>query len=133
EGRDDRRVRKQDGRKPSLDLTRENPNPEVYFMASNTLFLLPGDGIGTEIMAEVEKLIAYLNGVGLTDFTYETGLVGGCAYDAHGVAISEADMEKALAADAVIFGAVGGPKWDDVPYEVRPEAGLLRLRKDLGL
>src|SRR5690606_2052325 len=91
EGRDDRRVRKQDGRKPSLDLTNENPNPEVQLMASNTLFLLPGDGIGTEIMAEVEKLIAYLNGVGLTDFTYETGLVGGSAYDAHGVAISEAD------------------------------------------
>lgn len=100
---------------------------------SNTLFLLPGDGIGTEIMAEVEKLIAFLNGKGLTDFTTERGLVGGCAYDAHGVAISEGDMEKALAADAVIFGAVGGPKWDNVPYEVRPEAGLLRLRKDLGL
>ncbi|OCP06673.1 3-isopropylmalate dehydrogenase, partial [Ensifer sp. LC13] len=57
----------------------------------------------------------------------------GSAYDAHGQAISEADMEKALAADAVLFGAVGGPKWDAVPYEVRPEAGLLRLRKDLEL
>ncbi|WMT92366.1 3-isopropylmalate dehydrogenase [Pelagibacterium sp. H642] len=100
---------------------------------THTLFLLPGDGIGTEIMAEVEKLIAYLNGKGLTDFAYETGLVGGCAYDAHGAAISEEDMGKALAADAVIFGAVGGPKWDNVPYDVRPEAGLLRLRKDLGL
>lgn len=100
---------------------------------SNTLFLLPGDGIGTEIMAEVEKLIAHLNRARQTDFTYETGLVGGAAYDAHGVAISDADMEKALAADAVIFGAVGGPKWDGVPYEHRPEAGLLRLRKDLGL
>jgi 3-isopropylmalate dehydrogenase len=97
------------------------------------LFLLPGDGIGTEIMAEVEKLIAYLNKAGLTDFTTDRGLVGGCAYDAHGEAISEADMQKAMAADAVIFGAVGGPKWDKVPYEKRPEAGLLRLRKDLGL
>ncbi len=100
---------------------------------SQSLFLLPGDGIGTEIMAEVEKLISHLNATGKTDFTYESGLVGGCAYDAHGVAISDADMEKALAADAVIFGAVGGPKWDKVPYEVRPEAGLLRLRKDLQL
>ncbi len=100
---------------------------------SQSLFLLPGDGIGTEIMAEVEKLIAHLNKTGQTDFTTDSGLVGGCAYDAHGVAISEGDMEKALAADAVIFGAVGGPKWDDVPYELRPEAGLLRLRKDLGL
>src|SRR5690554_3376160 len=106
---------------------------ERTLMASSTLFLLPGDGIGTEIMAEVEKLIAHLNASGKTDFTYDTGLVGGSAYDAHGVAISEGDMEKALAADAVLFGAVGGPKWDDVPYEQRPEAGLLRLRKDLGL
>jgi len=97
------------------------------------LFLLPGDGIGTEIMAEVEKLIAHLNKLGLTDFTTDRGLVGGCAYDAHGEAISEADMAKAKAADAVIFGAVGGPKWDKVPYDKRPEAGLLRLRKDLGL
>jgi 3-isopropylmalate dehydrogenase len=102
-------------------------------MASKSLFLLPGDGIGTEIMAEVEKLIAHLNRRGLTDFTTDRGLVGGCAYDAHGEAISEADMQKALAADAVLFGAVGGPKWDKVPYEQRPEAGLLRLRKDLGL
>lgn len=97
------------------------------------LFLLPGDGIGTEIMVEVEKLIAHLNASGKTDFETDSGLVGGCAYDAYGAAISDADMEKALAADAVIFGAVGGAKWDDVPYEARPEAGLLRLRKDLQL
>lgn len=97
------------------------------------LFLLPGDGIGTEIMAEVEKLIAHLNASGKTDFSTDSGLVGGCAYDAHGEAISDADMEKALGADAVIFGAVGGAKWDGVPYEKRPEAGLLRLRKDLQL
>ena len=101
-------------------------------MASK-LFLLPGDGIGTEIMQEVEKVIAWLNSQGETDFTFDSGLVGGCAYDAHGEAISEEDMQKALAADAVIFGAVGGPKWDKVPYEKRPEAGLLRLRKDLKL
>jgi len=100
---------------------------------SESLFLLPGDGIGTEIMAEVEKLIAHLNRTGATDFVTESGLVGGAAHDAHGAAISDADMEKAVAADAVIFGAVGGPKWDGVPYEVRPEAGLLRLRKDLQL
>ncbi len=97
------------------------------------LLLLPGDGIGIEIMAEVEKLISQLNKSGKTDFSFETGLVGGAAYDAHGDAISDADMEKALAADAVIFGAVGGEKWNDVPYEKRPEAGLLRLRKDLQL
>jgi 3-isopropylmalate dehydrogenase len=61
------------------------------------------------------------------------GLVGGCAYDAHGKAISDSDVKLAESADAVLFGAVGGPKWDKVPYDVRPEAGLLRLRKDLGL
>lgn len=100
---------------------------------AQTLLLLPGDGIGTEIMAEVEKLIAWLNAEGATGFRIARGLVGGCAYDAHGEAISEDDMQKALAADAVIFGAVGGPKWDKVPYDKRPEAGLLRLRKDLKL
>ena len=97
------------------------------------LLLLPGDGIGTEIMAEVEKLIEWLNAEGDAEFKIERGLVGGCAYDAHGEAISEDDMAKALAADAVIFGAVGGPKWDKVAYDKRPEAGLLRLRKDLQL
>ena len=94
---------------------------------SHKLLLLPGDGIGVEVMGEVEKLIAWLNKEGKADFVTDTGLVGGSAYDKHGVAVSEEDMQKALAADAVIFGAVGGPKWDKVAYEVRPEAGLLRL------
>ncbi|MBS3647925.1 3-isopropylmalate dehydrogenase [Pseudaminobacter sp. 19-2017] len=102
-------------------------------MASKTLLLLPGDGIGPEAMAEVEKLIAVMNADYGAGFETERGLVGGSAYNAHGEAISEEDMAKALAADAVLFGAVGGPKWDHVPYEVRPEAGLLRLRKDLAL
>ncbi len=102
-------------------------------MTSRTLFLLPGDGIGPEAMTEVKKLISVMND--RLGFAFETdeGLVGGCAYDAHGAAISDADMEKAMAADAVLFGAVGGPKWDGVAYEVRPEAGLLRLRKDMEL
>jgi 3-isopropylmalate dehydrogenase len=102
-------------------------------MTARNLLLLPGDGIGPEAMAEVRKIIAYMNAELGAGFTTDEGLVGGSAYDAHGAAISEGDMEKALAADAVLFGAVGGPKWDDVPYEVRPEAGLLRLRKDLQL
>ncbi|KAB2740034.1 3-isopropylmalate dehydrogenase [Brucella anthropi] len=102
-------------------------------MASRKLLLLPGDGIGPEAMAEVRKIIAFLNSGLNLGFETEEGLVGGCAYDAHGQAISDADMEKALAADATLFGAVGGPKWDSVPYEVRPEAGLLRLRKDMQL
>ncbi|WP_114390007.1 3-isopropylmalate dehydrogenase [Notoacmeibacter marinus] len=100
---------------------------------TKTLLLLPGDGIGPEAMAEVEKLIDVLNAEESAGFETDRGLVGGSAHDAHGAAISEEDMAKAMAADAVLFGAVGGPKWDDVPYEVRPEAGLLRLRKDMEL
>jgi 3-isopropylmalate dehydrogenase len=84
-------------------------------------------------MAEVKKLVAWMNSHGMGAFETEEGLVGGCAYDAHKVAVTEETMAKAHAADAVIFGAVGGPKWDKVPYEARPEAGLLRLRKDLAL
>ncbi len=102
-------------------------------MTVRNLFLLPGDGIGPEAMAEVRKIIAYMNAELSAGFVTDEGLVGGSAYDAHGQAISEEDMAKALSADAVLFGAVGGPKWDAVPYEVRPEAGLLRLRKDLEL
>src|SRR5256714_11240360 len=102
-------------------------------MPTHKLLLLAGDGIGPEVMAEVERLIAWMNAHGMGTFEYEEGLVGGCAYDADGVAITDATMAKAQACDAVIFGAVGGPKWDKVPYDVRPEAGLLRLRKDLGL
>ena len=102
-------------------------------MATTKLLLLPGDGIGVEVMEEVKGLVAFLNRSGLASFEYEEDLVGGAAYDAHGAAISDAAMELAHEADAVIFGAVGGPKWDGVPYAARPEAGLLRLRKELGL
>ena len=79
-------------------------------MTSYKLFLLPGDGIGPEVMKEAEAVIAWFNGQGIARFEIERGLVGGAAYDAHGKAISEADMATAMAADAVLFGAVGGPK-----------------------
>jgi 3-isopropylmalate dehydrogenase len=102
-------------------------------MPTYKLLLLPGDGIGPEVMAEVEKVAAALARTGLAQFEFERGLVGGCAYDAHGQAISDSDMALARDADAVLLGAVGGPKWADVPYDVRPEAGLLRLRKELAL
>ncbi len=102
-------------------------------MSTINLLLLPGDGIGPEVIGEVKRLIAWMNERGVARFETEEALVGGCAYDAHKVAVTEETMTKAKAADAVMFGAVGGPKWDNVPYEVRPEAGLLRLRKDLGL
>src|SRR4029453_1706703 len=102
-------------------------------MATHKLLMLAGDGIGPEVMAEVKRLVAWMNAHGMGTFESEEGLVGGWAHAAHGVAITDETMAKAQACDAVIFGAVGGPKWDKVPYDVRPEAGLLRLRKDLGL
>ncbi|MDR3469222.1 MAG: 3-isopropylmalate dehydrogenase [Xanthobacteraceae bacterium] len=102
-------------------------------MTTYKLLLLPGDGIGPEVMAEVQRLIGWINGQGLARFETETGLVGGASYDADKTAVSDATMALAQASDAVLFGAVGGPKWDSVPYDARPEAGLLRLRKDLGL
>src|SRR5438094_5619406 len=97
------------------------------------LLLLPGDGIGPEVMAEVKKLIDFMNAHGFGHFEIEEDLVGGSCYDMYGVAITEDTIAKAHPSDAVTFGAVGGPKWDKVPYDVRPEAGLLRLRKELGL
>ncbi|MFC5069848.1 3-isopropylmalate dehydrogenase [Flaviflagellibacter deserti] len=102
-------------------------------MATHKLLLLPGDGIGVEVMQEVKKLIAWLEKRGVASFALEEDLVGGAAYDAHKVSITDAAMARANAADAIIFGAVGGPKWDNVVYEQRPEAGLLRLRKELDL
>ena len=102
-------------------------------MATHNLLLLPGDGIGPEVMTQVKRVIDFFNEKGPDKFKTEEALVGGCCYDAHSVAITDETVEKAKAADAVIFGAVGGPKWDKVGYDVRPEAGLLRLRKDLDL
>jgi 3-isopropylmalate dehydrogenase len=102
-------------------------------MPSHDILLLPGDGIGPEVMAEAKTVIGWLNRQKQGAFQLEEDLVGGSAYDKHGVAVTDAAMDRAMKADAVLFGAVGGPKWDKVPYEVRPEAGLLRLRKDLGL
>src|SRR4029079_19417121 len=97
------------------------------------LLLLPGAGIGPEVMAEVERVVSWMNARGAAAIETESDLVGGCGYHAHGEAISHATVRRAHRADAVMLGAVGGPKWDGVPYDQRPEAGLLRLRKDLEL
>src|ERR1700724_1257540 len=102
-------------------------------MTTHRLLLIPGDGIGPEVMGEVKKVIAFLNERGPDRFETEEALVGGCCYDARGIAATAETGAKAKAADAIIFGSGVGPKWDGVPFDVRPEAGLLRLRKDLGL
>ena len=102
-------------------------------MTTYKLLLLPGDGIGPEVMAQVEVVLGVLAEAGLARFETEHDLVGGSAIDAHGVPLTDAALARADAADAILLGAVGGPKWAGVPYENRAEAGLLRLRKDLGL
>ena len=102
-------------------------------MTTHSLLLLPGDGIGPEVMAEVERLVAFFNKKGKVQFETETALVGGASIDKHGVPLTSDALAMAEAADAILFGAVGGPKWDKVRYEIRPEAGLLKLRKDLDL
>ena len=102
-------------------------------MATHKLLLLPGDGIGPEVMAEVDRVLGFFNKKGKVQFTTETALCGGCSIDKHGTPLTDEVLGKAKAADAIIFGSVGGPKWDKVKYEIRPEAGLLRLRKELDL
>ena len=101
-------------------------------MPAPTLLILPGDGIGPEVMAEVRKVIDWFGAHGLP-FEVEEDLVGGCAYDAHGVPLTDATMAKAQRADAVLLGAVGGPKYDDLDFSLKPERGLLRLRKEMDL
>ncbi|MEM1399443.1 MAG: 3-isopropylmalate dehydrogenase [Pseudomonadota bacterium] len=103
-------------------------------MSSNKkIMLLPGDGIGPETVDQVRRVIDWLGPERAVAFDTEEGKVGGISIDADGVPITDATMARAEAADAVLLGAVGGPKWDNVEFEIRPEAGLLRLRKDLGL
>src|SRR5262245_65189791 len=84
-------------------------------------------------MAEVERLVAFFNRKGKAKFETDSALVGGISIDKHGTPLTEEALGKARATDAIVFGAVGGPKWDKVAYDIRPEAGLLRLRKQLDL
>lgn len=100
---------------------------------TQTLMILPGDGIGPEIVAEAERVLDWLCDNSDLSVEKKHGLIGGQAYDAHGVPLSDADLEQCRNADAILMGSVGGPKWDDVNYNVRPEAGLLKLRKELDL
>ncbi|MEZ5919110.1 MAG: 3-isopropylmalate dehydrogenase [Alphaproteobacteria bacterium] len=100
---------------------------------THKLTLLPGDGIGPEIMAEVKKLIGWLESNNGPRFAITEDHIGGSAYDAYGAPLADETLEKCRASDAIIMGSVGGPKWDSVDYNLRPEAGLLRLRKELDL
>ena len=95
--------------------------------------LLPGDGIGPEVIGEVKKIINWFNKNKSLDFETEEEMVGGASYEKHGTPITDEVFYKALESEAVILGAVGGPKWDDLEFSKKPERALLKLRKELKL
>lgn len=97
------------------------------------LLVLPGDGIGPEVTAQAVRVLEYLQTVRDVSFELEYGLAGGCAIDAYGTPLLDETMDVAKKADAVLFGAVGGPKWEKLGFALRPEIAILRLRKELGL
>lgn len=97
------------------------------------IVLLPGDGIGPEVVNEARLVLDAVAELFGHKFSYSTHLLGGCAIDATGTAMPDATLQACQAADAVLLGAVGGPKWDDPQAKVRPEQGLLAIRKGLGL
>ena len=97
------------------------------------ILLLPGDGIGPEVIKEVRKILEWLNKNKSLDFEVDEGLVGGASYDKHKNPITDEVFYKALESEAVILGAVGGPKWDNLEFSKKPERALLKLRKELKL
>ena len=97
------------------------------------VLLLPGDGVGPEVVAEVKKIIEWFNEKKSLDFETEECLVGGASYEKHKKPITDEVFYKALESETVILGAVGGPKWDNLEFSKRPERGLLKLRKELKL
>jgi len=102
--------------------------------ASNRkVLVLAGDGIGPEIMRQALRVIDFFDRRHIASFEVSEGLVGGAAYDAAGVPLTDETLAKASTSDAVLFGAVGGAKWDALPFELRPERGILRLRKEMDL
>lgn len=104
---------------------------ETQSQTSGKILLLPGDGIGPEVIREARKVMEAAGGRYGLRLQFEEGLIGGAAFDATGSPLPDDVLEAALAADAVLMGAVGGPKWDNLPPQLRPEAGLLRIRKGM--
>ena len=102
-------------------------------MSTHSLLILPGDGIGPEVMTEVRKVINWLETHRHIKFDVSEDLVGGAAYDVHGVPLHDDTMAKAQSVDAVLLGAVGGPAYDNLDFSLKPERGLLRLRKEMDL
>ncbi|KUP91518.1 3-isopropylmalate dehydrogenase [Tritonibacter horizontis] len=102
-------------------------------MSNPSILILPGDGIGPEVMTEVKKVISWFGAKRDIQFDVSEDLVGGAAYDAHGTPLHDDTMARAQEVDAVLLGAVGGPKYDELDFSVKPERGLLRLRKEMDL
>jgi len=103
-------------------------------VSNRKVLVLAGDGIGPEIMRQTLRVIEFFDRHRIASFEITEGLVGGAALDESGVPLTDQTMAEAIASDAVLFGAVGGPKWDDsLPFELRPERGILRLRKEMDL
>ena len=98
-----------------------------------TILLMPGDGIGQEVVAEAVKVLAWFSEHSNAKFHTDAALIGGHAYDETGSPLPPETVKKAADADAVLLGAVGGPKWESLDYSVRPERGLLGIRKSMGL
>src|SRR5205807_8173188 len=109
------------------------PKDSSPMAANKQLLILAGDGIGPEVMRQVERVADWYSRRRALSFDLNHGLVGGCAYDRYGVPLADETMAAAMRADAVLLGAVGGPKWDGLPFAVKPERGLLRLRKEMEL
>src|SRR5689334_12474001 len=101
--------------------------------ANKKLLILPGDGIGPEVMREVRRVIDWLDRRRIVSFDISEDLVGGASLDVRGVPITDEAIRKAKEADAVLFGAVGGPKWEKLGFDLRPEIAILALRKELDL
>ena len=101
--------------------------------ANKKLLILPGDGIGPEVMGEVRRIIGWFEKARGLSFDIAEDLVGGAAIDAYGTPLADKTLDLAMGADAVLLGAVGGPKWEPLPFEIRPERGLLKLRKEMQL
>jgi 3-isopropylmalate dehydrogenase len=101
--------------------------------SNRKVLVLAGDGIGPEIMRQTLRVVEFFDRRRIASFDITEGLVGGAALDASGVPLTDETLAEAAASDAVLFGAVGGAKWDTLPFELRPERGILRLRKELDL
>jgi 3-isopropylmalate dehydrogenase len=97
------------------------------------VLMLPGDGIGPEVMRQVQRVMDWMAKKRNVNFEITEGLIGGASIDAHNNPLTDETLADAMAADAVLLGAVGGPKWDNLPFDIKPERGLLKIRKEMGL